>query len=180
MDKSSLIALALSTLLVVGLIAWFFCRGGCGTSWHQAPWGLAPLAPRRTRYPDPLSWPRDSQKAIHHVNVRVARRGVQERPRQPSHNFKPETLPELHRSLVAAHHEIELHRTEPAALGIFQRMCAHRTTHSSPCSTRGCHVATICYVRASTRLVGPQEIRSHHFPRFFGYEYFVAIGEPER
>src|ERR1700694_2732034 len=98
--------------------------------------------------------------------------------RKTADDFKSEILPKPDGALVGADDKIELHGTESASFSVVERMHTHRTRHASAGGAKGGHVAAIGYVRASSLLIGVQEIGPDHFLVFFGNEYFIAGGEP--
>ena len=98
--------------------------------------------------------------------------------RKAPDNFETEALPEPYGPLVGTDDEVELHGTEPAIFGVFERMPTHRSSHASTGGANCGHVAAIGYVRASAFLIGVQKIGADYFAIFFGNEYFIAGGEP--
>src|SRR5579871_6887399 len=73
---------------------------------------------------------------------------------QPPDDREAEALPELHRALVAADDEIELHGAKAALLGMRQRMCAHGARHTAAHCAWGDYIAAIGHMRATALLIG--------------------------
>ncbi len=101
-----------------------------------------------------------------------------ETPSADGASRKTKALPKPNRTLVAAHHEIKLHRPE-SPLRARSSECAHiaRATPRPVAATRR-HISAVRHMRSPTPLVRPQIISAENRSIFLSHKHLMPIREP--
>src|SRR5262244_925281 len=95
----------------------------------------------------------------------------------PDH-LKSTAFPQLHRTLICIHNEIELHRPEAPLPGAGERMFAHGAGDASSLRLLGSYVPAVGYVRPAAALIGLQEIGAEDSVTILGNKYLMTRREP--
>src|SRR5579885_1699996 len=119
-----------------------------------------------------------SQSPKHHQRIDEAEPRMLERAGKPPDDLEAATPPELHRALVRAYDEIELHRRKSHRARLFERVFAHPAGHTPAARGGRGDVAAICDMPAAARLVRLQEIGAKNLAVFLQHEDRVAGGAP--
>lgn len=114
--------------------------------------------------PGPIADPDSklSERLEHHQCINIAVCGMVEGKWQPPDDLEPEFLPETHRPLVRAHHEVELHAPISARSSVSQGVLAHKPCDAASGGSGAHHEAAVADVATTARLVrthvvGPQD-----------------------
>ncbi len=99
--------------------------------------------------------------------------------RQSSNNRKSQLLPQRNRSVVRAHHNIELHGTKTSPFRLAQAMHSHRPADAPATAPRIDHKSGIGHMRAAIATVGGKLIHSHDSSIFFRKIGSCARTKPE-
>ncbi len=96
------------------------------------------------------------------MGIHVAQPPVAKGPGQGAHNLKAVFLPAADASGVAAHHQVELHRSVAQPPGRPQRVFAEAAADPPPPAVLRHHVAGIGHMGAEAEGIGLQVIAAHH------------------
>jgi hypothetical protein len=114
----------------------------------------------------------------HHQRIHVAVRWMSEGERESSNDLEAERLPKAYRSFVAAHDEIELHRSVPPRSSVIERVLAHQPRDTPPSRGRARHVGTVANVCATAGLIWSHVVRTKDRAIFLSNENFLVGSEP--
>src|SRR5207249_6556235 len=90
--------------------------------------------------------------------------------RQASDDVESAALPEPHRPLVGADHEVELHGPEPSRGGGGERMLTHQAGDTAARRPGRGHVSAIGHMRTAASLVRAQVVGPDDVAVLFGHE----------